>query len=56
VDEGISCNGNGNGDETQRLRLARILRDPTGYYADARKEAHAHARRFLATRLRARRA
>ncbi|MFD1517247.1 hypothetical protein [Pseudonocardia yunnanensis] len=55
MDEGISCNGNGNGDETQRRRLARILRDPTAYYADARREAHAHARRFLAARLRARR-
>jgi len=55
VDEGFSCNGNGNGDETQRLRLARILRDPSAYYADARREAHAQARRFLAARLRARR-
>jgi hypothetical protein len=55
VDEGISCNGNGNSDETQRLRLARILRDPSAYYEDARREAHAQARRFLAARLRARR-
>jgi hypothetical protein len=55
VDEGISCKNNGNGDETQRLRLARILRDPTAYYANARREAHAQARRFLAARLRVRR-
>jgi hypothetical protein len=53
VDEGISGNGNGNSDETQRLRLARILRDPSAYYADARREAHAQARRFLAAQLRA---
>ena len=52
MDEGFSDNGNGN--ETQRLRLARILRDPSAYYADARRKAHAQARRLLAARLRAR--
>lgn len=47
VDEG----SRGNGDETQRMRLARILRDPSTYYANARREAHEHARRLLADRL-----
>jgi hypothetical protein len=47
VDEG----SRGNGDETQRIRLARILRDPSTYYANARREAHEHARRLLADRL-----
>jgi hypothetical protein len=51
VDEGFSSNGNG--DETQRRRIARILRDPSAYYADARRDAHAQARRLLAARLRA---
>ena len=42
---------NGNGDEQQRRQLARILRDPSKYYADARREAHKQARRFLAAEL-----
>ncbi|WP_219417424.1 hypothetical protein [Pseudonocardia nigra] len=40
-----------NGDETQRARLARMLRDPSRYYADARRQAHEQARRLLAARL-----
>lgn len=39
------------GDATQRLRLARILRDPVDYFADARRDAHEHARRTLAAHL-----
>jgi hypothetical protein len=41
----------GNADETQRIRLARMLRDPAAYFADARREAHAQARRLLAAQL-----
>lgn len=40
-----------NGDQTQRVRLARILRDPSSYFTDARRDAHAQARRLLAVRL-----
>jgi hypothetical protein len=40
-----------NGDDVQRARLARILRDPAGYFADARRQAHEQARRILAERL-----
>lgn len=40
-----------NGDETQRARLARILHDPSTYYAHARRSAHERARRLLAARL-----
>lgn len=49
-------NGNGrtNGDATQRARLARMLRDPSSYFADARRQAHAQARRLLASQLEAR--
>lgn len=43
-----------NGDETQRARLARILRDPSSYYADARRQARHDARRFLTARLESR--
>lgn len=43
-----------NGDETQRARLARLLQDPVSYFADARREAHAQARRLLAAELAAR--
>lgn len=42
---------NGSGDAQQRMQLARILRDPSGYYADARREAHKQARRMLAEEL-----
>lgn len=44
------------GDATQRVRLARILSDPTGYFANARRDAHEHARRFLTEQLEAREA
>jgi hypothetical protein len=50
VTEGIRRDG----DDTQRRRLARILRDPVDYFADARRDAHEHARRFLAAQLEAR--
>jgi hypothetical protein len=40
-----------NGDDVQRARLARLLSDPAGYFADARRRAHEHARRILAARL-----
>jgi hypothetical protein len=40
-----------NGDEVQRARLARLLRDPATYFADARRQAHEQARRLLADRL-----
>jgi hypothetical protein len=46
VTEGTTSNGNS--DEQQSRQLARILRDPSKYYADARREAHEQARRFLA--------
>lgn len=46
---------NGNSDEQQRRLLARILRDPSKYYADARREAHEQARRLLAAELELRR-
>ncbi len=40
-----------NGDDAQRARLARLLRDPSTYFADARRQAHEQARRLLAARL-----
>lgn len=40
-----------NGDEVQRARLARLLRDPATYFADARRQAHEQAKRVLAARL-----
>jgi hypothetical protein len=40
-----------NGDEVQRARLARLLRDPATYFADARRQAHEQAKRLLADRL-----
>jgi hypothetical protein len=40
-----------NGDDVQRARLARLLRDPAGYFADARRRAHEQARRLLDARL-----
>jgi hypothetical protein len=40
-----------NGDDVQRARLARLLSDPAGYFADARAQAHEHAKRILAARL-----
>jgi hypothetical protein len=40
-----------NGDDVQRARLARLLSDPATYFADARRQAHEQARRFLAARL-----
>jgi hypothetical protein len=43
-----------NGDATQRARLARLLQDPVSYFADARRQAHAQARRLLAAQLAAR--
>jgi hypothetical protein len=36
-----------NGDDVQRARVARILRDPVAYFADARRRAHEQARRLL---------
>jgi hypothetical protein len=38
----------GRGDHTQRSRLARILRDPDGYYAEARRLARDEAKRTVA--------
>ena len=43
-----------NSDETQRARLARLLQDPASYFAEARRQAHAEARRLLAAQLAAR--
>jgi hypothetical protein len=40
-----------NGDDVQRARLARLLSDPASYFADARAQAHEHAKRILAARL-----
>jgi hypothetical protein len=40
-----------NSDAVQRARLARLLRDPATYFADARQQAHEQARRLLADRL-----
>lgn len=42
---------NGNGDAAQRARLARILADPQGYFAEARRAAREEARRLVAARL-----
>lgn len=38
-------------DEAQRRRLARILGDPTAYFAEHRRQAHEQARRLLDARL-----
>ena len=43
-----------NGDAVARQRLVRLLRDPGGYFARARREAQEHARRMLRERLVAR--
>lgn len=43
-----------NSDETQRARLAQLLRDPVTYFAAARRQAHAQARRLLVAQLAAR--
>jgi hypothetical protein len=40
-----------NGDDAQRARVARILRDPAAYFADARRRAHEQARRLIAEQL-----
>ena len=40
-----------NGDAAARQRLVRLLRDPGGYFARARREAQEHARRVLRERL-----
>jgi hypothetical protein len=40
-----------NGDAAAQQRLARLLRDPGGYFARARREAQEHARRMLRERL-----
>jgi hypothetical protein len=40
-----------NGDAEARQRLVRLLRDPGGYFARARREAQEHARRMLRKRL-----
>ena len=40
-----------NGDAAARQRLVRLLRDPGGYFARARREAQEHARRMLRERL-----
>ena len=45
------ANDRSNGDDVQRARLARLLRDPAGYFADARRQAHEQARKLLADRL-----
>jgi hypothetical protein len=47
----VDAGRNHKGDDGQRMRLAHILRDPASYYADARRQAHEHARRVLAARL-----
>jgi hypothetical protein len=40
-----------NGDAAARQRLVRLLRDPGGYFARARREAQEHARRMVRERL-----
>ncbi|WP_158228001.1 hypothetical protein [Pseudonocardia sp. MH-G8] len=40
-----------NGDDAQRARLARLLRDPATYFADARRQAHEQAKRLVEARL-----
>jgi hypothetical protein len=40
-----------NGDAIARQRLVRLLRDPGGYFARARREAQEHARQILRERL-----
>lgn len=46
-----AVNSSGNGDAATRQRLVRLLRDPGGYFARARREAQEHARRVLRERL-----
>ena len=36
-----------NSDASQERRLARLLRDPAGYFADARRAAREHAHRAV---------
>ena len=45
------ANARNNGDDVQRARLAKLLRDPSGYFADARRQAHEQARRLVDARL-----
>ncbi|HEY0815524.1 MAG TPA: hypothetical protein VGE11_19820 [Pseudonocardia sp.] len=40
-----------NSDAAQRQRLVRILRDPDGYFAQARREAREHARQLVSEQL-----
>jgi hypothetical protein len=47
----VRVNIRSNGDDAQRARLARLLRDPVAYFADARRQAHEQARQLLDARL-----
>jgi hypothetical protein len=47
----VNVGSRSNGDDAQRARLARLLRDPDSYFADARRQAHEQARKLLAARL-----
>ncbi len=47
----VDTRRNGSGDAAQRARLARILSDPAGYFAEARRSAHDQARRLVAAQL-----
>lgn len=39
------------GDAEQRSRVDHLLRDPVGYFADARREAREHARQTVLAHL-----
>jgi hypothetical protein len=39
------------GDTATKARLVRMLRDPDGYFDQARREAREQAKRFLSERL-----
>ena len=43
-----------NSDAAQRQRLVRMLRDPDGYFEQARREAREHAQRLVSEQLDAR--
>lgn len=47
----VDPNHGANSDAAQRQRLSRLLRDPDGYFAQARREAREHARRLVGERL-----
>ena len=47
----MDANPGTNSDAAQRQRLVRMLRDPDGYFADARRAAREHAHRTLTEQL-----